>query len=241
MFSLSRKAVTWVVGVTVFSVLISAGITFLWYELDSNVTRFDVLAVAITIPMICAPISTYLGMKSREKIERLAQENERIANTDALTSLANRRAFFHHISLCYENRSSSTHPVAFIICDVDNFKVFNDQYGHATGDAVLIHVAKLIQSTLPERAFLARIGGEEFAIRCDCRVEDANLDQIASSLVKTVSETPFLLGDSTHTVTISVGVFIGTNHSPPETALSFADKAMYEAKSKGRNQFFRAA
>ena len=241
MFSLSRKAVTWIVGVTVFSVLISAGITYLWYELDSNITRFDTLAVAIAIPMICAPISTYLGMKSRQKIERLAQENERIANTDALTALANRRAFFRHVSIRYENRSGSTHPVAFIVCDIDNFKTFNDQFGHATGDAVLVHVANLIQSVLPERAFVARIGGEEFAIRYDCRAEDAYPDQIASALVKTISDTPLLLDNTTHRVTLSVGIYVATNHTSPETALSRADKAMYEAKSKGRNQFFRAA
>jgi diguanylate cyclase (GGDEF)-like protein len=180
-------------------------------------------------------------MKSREKIEQLARENERLANTDALTGLANRRAFFHHLATQFEERVAAEHPVTFIICDVDNFKLFNDSFGHATGDAVLSHVAVVIEQVLPRRAFTARIGGEEFAIRYDSRCEDSDPDDVAQRLVKAVADTPLILNGAEHRITLSVGAFVGSNHTSPEQALSSADQAMYAAKSNGRNQFVRAA
>jgi len=241
MFDLSTKALTWIVGVTAFSALISAAITFAWYELDSDVTRIDVIRVALFIPMICAPLCTYLGIRSREKIERLAIENERLANTDALTGLANRRAFFDHLAKRYEERSEAEHPITYIVCDVDNFKRFNDAFGHAIGDAVLVHIAALIEQVLPQRAFVARIGGEEFAIRYDSRARDAEIIADVDRMVDTIATTPLMLNGSAHNVTVSIGIFVGTNHTLPERALASADKAMYQAKSNGRNQFVRAA
>lgn len=238
---LSKTALFWIIGVTLFSTLLSAGITQLWYALDTDVTRFDVLSVAILIPMICAPICTFFGMKSRQKIEALAAENERLANTDALTGLPNRRAFFSHIHAQHTAPQDTPHPVTYIVCDIDRFKHFNDRFGHATGDAVLVHVAALISKALPRRAFVARIGGEEFAIRFDSRTGEADVDQIADHLVDSIAGQPLLLNGTIHTVTLSVGVFVSDTVAPPDRALSKADKAMYAAKSNGRNQFVRAA
>ena len=148
-------------GITLLSVCLSVGLTALWYELDTKVTREDILLVAILIPMICAPLCTYIGMKSRLKMEALALENARIANTDALTGLSNRRAFFDRVKSLSQAPDEPPGPVTYFVCDIDHFKHFNDQHGHATGDAVLSHVAKLIREALPQRALIARIGGEE--------------------------------------------------------------------------------
>ena len=229
------------IGLTLISVTLSGGFMLLWYELDSNVTRQDILTVAVLIPMICAPLCTYIGMKSRLKMEALARENERMANTDALTGLANRRAFFDHLAAEHEASRSAHHPVAHIICDVDHFKHFNDQHGHATGDAVLVHVARLIRSALPQRAFVARIGGEEFAAHLNCRADEDEADLLAERLVNHVADHPLALNGARLAVTISVGVFVGNNHLPPARALKAADEAMYEAKANGRNQYVLAA
>ena len=241
MFGLTKRSVFWIIGVTLFSTLVSAGITQLWYAVDSNVTRTDVLMVAIMIPMICAPICTYLGMKSRQKIVQLAQENERIANTDALTGLANRRAFFNHIEAAHTTDSVAPHAVTYLVCDVDNFKHFNDRHGHAVGDDVLVHVARLIKQAMPDRAYVARIGGEEFAIRIDCRADDCDANWLADRVVDGVSSEPLLRDGALLHVTLSVGVYVGTNQTAPARALFAADKAMYEAKANGRNQFVLAA
>ena len=241
MRGLTKRSMIWIVAVTLFSTVVSAGITQLWYVIDSDVTRMDVLAVAIVIPMICAPICTYFGMKSRQKIIQLAKENERIANTDALTGLANRRAFFNHIKTAHAPDSHASHAVTYLVCDVDNFKHFNDRHGHAAGDDVLVHVARLIQDVMPDRAFIARIGGEEFAIRLDCRTDDCDANWLADRLVDGVASQPLIREGALLNVTLSVGVYIATHEDAPERALSAADKAMYEAKSNGRNQFVLAA
>ncbi|MEO0452049.1 MAG: GGDEF domain-containing protein [Pseudomonadota bacterium] len=229
------------IGLTLISVTLSAGFMLLWYELDSNVTREDILTVAVLIPMICAPLCTYIGMKSRLKMDALALENKRMAETDPLTGLANRRAFFDHLAAEHVASETEHHPVAHIVCDVDNFKHFNDQHGHATGDAVLVHVAQLIHDALPQRAFVARIGGEEFAAHLNCRADEDEADLLAEHLVDHVANHPLALNGARLPVTISVGVFVGNNHLPPARALKAADEAMYAAKANGRNQYVLAA
>ena len=228
-------------GITLLSVCLSAGFTTLWYEIDSNVTRQDILLVAILIPMICAPLCTYLGMKSRLKVEALAIENARIANTDALTGLLNRRAFFQEIQTLFETPQKPAGPVTYFVCDIDHFKQFNDQHGHATGDAVLAHVAKLIREALPQRALIARIGGEEFAIRLNNRAGMSDANFFANRLIDKVASEPLMLEGQRHTVTLSVGVFVGDQYTSPTQALKAADHAMYDAKADGRNRYVRAA
>ena len=228
-------------GITLLSVCLSAGITSLWYEIDTHVTRQDIFLVAILIPMICAPLCTYIGMKSRLKVEALALENARIANTDALTGLCNRRAFFDKIQTLFETPQKPTGSVTYFICDIDHFKQFNDQHGHATGDAVLAHVANLIRQALPQRALIARIGGEEFAIRLNNRAGISDAMVFADRLVDQVAKKPLFLDGHQHAVTLSVGMFVGDQHTSPTQALRAADQAMYEAKSNGRNRYVRAA
>lgn len=228
-------------GITLLSVCLSAGFTALWYEIDTKVTREDILLVAILVPMICAPLCTYIGMKSRLKMEALALENARIANTDALTGLSNRRAFFDRVQSLSQAQDEPPGPVTYFVCDIDHFKHFNDQHGHATGDAVLSHVAKLIREALPQRALIARIGGEEFAIRLNHRMGQCDANDFADRLIDRVARQPLLLDGHRHSVTLSVGVFVGDQHTPPARALKAADDAMYAAKANGRNQFVRAA
>ncbi|MEL6693365.1 MAG: GGDEF domain-containing protein [Pseudomonadota bacterium] len=228
-------------GITLLSVCLSAGITSLWYEMDSNVTRGDILFVAILIPMICAPLCTYIGMKSRLKMEALALENERIANTDALTGLSNRRAFFDKIQALFETPQEPAGRVTYFVCDIDHFKHFNDQHGHATGDAVLSHVARLIRQTLPQRALIARIGGEEFAVRLNNRTDRSDASIFADRLVDRVAREPLIVDGHRLAVTLSVGVFVGDELTPPVQALKAADEAMYAAKANGRNQYVWAA
>ena len=228
-------------GITLLSVCLSAGLTSLWYEIDANVTRQDILLVAILIPMICAPLCTYIGMKSRLKMEALALENARIANTDALTGLSNRRAFFDEIQTLSQTSQETPGPVTYFVCDIDHFKHFNDQHGHATGDAVLSHVARLIRGALPQRALIARIGGEEFAIRLNHRKGQSDANVFADRLIYRVASEPLILDGHCHTVTLSVGVFVGDQYTPAVQALKAADQAMYAAKANGRNRYVRAA
>lgn len=227
----------WVFGVTCFSVLVSGGATFILFEIDPEVIRSDVQTVSIILPLFIAPTCTLLVLKEKFKAQRLAEENQHLANTDVLTELPNRRAFFNA-----QLGSSSDAPgeLAYIICDIDGFKQFNDRFGHDTGDQVLIHVARTIQSTIPEGAFVARLGGEEFGIKISVESEE-HARQLAEQMVASISRASLIFGGQSHNVTISAGVCIVSSDFEQSKAMSSADKAMYRAKSQGKNRVVLAA
>ena len=237
---LTRYAVLLSLAVTVFSVFVSVAFTSLWFELDTDVTRTDVLTVATVIPLFCGPICTLYGVRGRQRIQELASENERLAYTDMLTGLPNRRAFFTQIATPVMTAPGALQSVAFIVCDIDNFKAFNDEYGHNVGDQVLVHIANLIKTALPESATVARLGGEEFVVFCSDTAA-VDVDAVAANLVETVAATPLSFEGHLFNVTMSVGVSVSMASGDPARAIRDADRAMYEAKSKGRNQFVRAA
>jgi diguanylate cyclase (GGDEF)-like protein len=101
--------------------------------------------------------------REMEQVKLELDEYKRIANTDPLTRLANRRAFDEALSNLYDDKRAAMYH-ALIVADVDHFKKFNDAYGHPVGDRVLGIVAAVMKSTLRKDVFLARTGGEEFAV-----------------------------------------------------------------------------
>lgn len=237
---LTRHTVLRTLCITIPCVLASAMITMLWFELNGGISRLDALIVSTLIPLISAPVCTLIGVRARQKIQEMAGENERLANTDVLTGLANRRAFFTQIAKPHLGPVTETDTVAFILCDIDSFKAFNDQHGHETGDHVLKHVAGLIQSTLPSNAGVARLGGEEFVVYVK-QADRMDIDGLAAKLISTVAATPLKHDGQYHAVTMSVGLHVTTSDADPDRALRNADRAMYSAKANGRNQFVRAA
>ncbi len=231
------KSALWVFSITAFSVLVSGGVTFVLFEIDPEVVRSDVQIVSLILPIFVAPICTILVLRERHKARQFAEENRLLANTDALTELPNRRAFFNAAT---DVLSTREHALAYMICDIDGFKHFNDRYGHDTGDQVLIHVARTIRNTIPDDALVARLGGEEFGIRILVESEKAG-KQIAEQIVNSVELAPLVFGGRSHKVTISAGVCIANADLGQSQAMSSADKAMYEAKSQGKNRVVLAA
>ncbi len=166
--------------------------------------------------------------KLREQLAESSQE----ARCDKLTNLPNRRAFEE--KLAELERSSSTLSLA--ICDIDNFKRINDQYGHGVGDRVLRMVADTLRAGCG-RNMVARLGGEEFVVL----FEDMATDEAAEILDDTralLAGRHFKLRDSDAPIgriTFSAGVAAGVK-KPSGNALSRADALLYEAKNGGRNQ-----
>jgi diguanylate cyclase (GGDEF)-like protein len=142
------------------------------------------------------------------------------AQTDALTGLPNRRTWEAHLTRI----GSDGEPLAIAILDLDHFKEFNDTYGHPTGDRLLKETAAAWRDQLRTGDFLARIGGEEFGLLLpDCDINTAA--EVTDRLRRNVTQ---------HR-TCSAGL---TAHQPGETAesaIARADKALYQAKSEGRN------
>lgn len=171
----------------------------------------------------------------QETLEKLAYQTEH----DALTGLANRRAFDRTLDIEMERSKRARTPLSLAIFDLDNFKSINDTYGHPKGDEVLASFASKLQGTTRRYDLAARYGGEEFA-----------LIMAGSGLVKAQRLLKRLLmefraieftapdGNSLFNVTCSVGLtcYKGSIDISAEAVLKLADDALYEAKTSGKDQ-----
>jgi len=165
------------------------------------------------------------------------REFERMATIDGLTGLQNRRwlddVFARHLERCA--RTDTTASLLF--ADVDNFKEFNDRYGHLTGDRALQHVAGVLVACLRPTGLIARYGGEEFAVLLPgTTLEQAML--VAERVRATLAGKPISMeehGDTPVAITLSLGVAQMRQGDTLATLAAAADSALYRAKSDGRN------
>ena len=167
---------------------------------------------------------------------RLFGEVQRLAITDPLTGLHNRRHFFELAEHEFDRVRRYKHPLSAIMLDFDHFKKVNDTYGHAVGDQVLQTVAVRCRENLREVDILGRYGGEEFAILLP-ETASPVAQQTAERLRQCVAEASVLTDGGPVAVTISLGV-AGLTPDTPDLAslLDHADSAMYVAKQAGRNR-----
>lgn len=178
-------------------------------------------------------------IRKRKAIEArnaaLVVQLERQALSDALTGLLNRRAFEKEAVATIARAARSAAPIAVGIADIDHFKSINDRYGHSVGDSILKAVAAAILSVTRDTDIVARIGGEEFGLLFPCASID-QASQAAERLQQAVSQVRLPLENGAEVrVTISIGVSPLVGRGLDE-ALIAADKALYIAKSKGRNR-----
>jgi len=163
----------------------------------------------------------------------------RLALTDPVTQLANRRLISTHLEKLITGSVRHQDHGAVLLIDLDGFKLVNDSYGHVTGDAVLVEVAKRLQSIVRAEDNVGRLGGDEFIVLLhrlggDERLAHARALQVADTLIKTISK-PFDYQDKTLHVGASIGIrLLGLDELEPETAINEADSAMYRAKEAGR-------
>ncbi len=173
-----------------------------------------------------------------EVIRQELDEYKRIANTDSLTRLANRRAFDERLASLY-NAEHARPFTTLLVADIDHFKKVNDTYGHPVGDKILATVATVIRSNLRRDAFVARTGGEEFAIIVtDSTVEESMA--IAERVRLALANTPFKnskTGVNYGPITLSLGVCQASVADDPVDLYQKADIALYCAKNSGRNRW----
>ena len=159
---------------------------------------------------------------------------------DALTNLNNRRQFETRLSQEIAITKRQENPLCAMMLDIDFFKKVNDTYGHAAGDEVLRTVAGIIKQALRESDIPARYGGEEFAVLLPfTHLEEAKI--VGERLRKAVEEASITINEDTEdekqiNVTISMGIAEFDKLESGEALFERADKALYEAKTNGRNQ-----
>jgi diguanylate cyclase len=178
---------------------------------------------------------------SKQEIEQLHQNLETVRTeslTDPLTTLANRKFFDSELGKAIAEAKQSGEPLSLLMSDVDRFKVFNDRFGHLTGDQVLRLVAMSVKQNVKGQDIAARYGGEEFAIalpKTALRQATTLADHIrravmTKELIKRSS------GERLGRVTISIGVALLRSTDTPQSLIERADKCLYAAKRHGRNR-----
>ncbi|QQE11104.1 GGDEF domain-containing protein [Planctomycetota bacterium] len=182
-----------------------------------------------------------MTIENNQRLDELEKQNDKLisaAQKDPLTGLANRRMFDSALREGYLKSSEADFPLSLILFDIDHFKRINDEYGHLAGDRVLVMIAKLLQEHEPEGGCIARFGGEEFTLVLP-RLGVASAAQIAEHMRIRIEQMRFDIGGEKRIhVTVSAGV-AGRDHLRQLTSemelLDCADKALYAAKSSGRN------
>ena len=179
--------------------------------------------------------------KQQDRLRDTVRSGLNAAVTDPLTGLYNRRYVEPHLARLAEQSRKSGRKLAVMMIDIDHFKAINDTHGHAAGDKVLVQLSNRLRENLRAIDLVARMGGEEFLVAMPrtC-VADARL--AADRLRRLVNTSPFDLGDGQPAikVTVSVGVALSQQIDAESWAMGKicdqADRALYDAKSAGRNQ-----
>ncbi|MEX0852427.1 MAG: GGDEF domain-containing protein [Bauldia sp.] len=171
--------------------------------------------------------------------ERIELRYINAAHVDSLTGVANRRAFFDSAERVFRRCRENGAPVAMIMFDLDRFKSVNDTDGHRTGDAVLRLFADTARGLLRPSDLFGRYGGEEFVVVLPNTTIDAAF-VIAERVRRAFAEACRPLDGLTIGATVSAGVAAGGADATLDETLIAADKAMYRAKTRGRNRVERA-
>jgi diguanylate cyclase (GGDEF)-like protein len=194
----------------------------------------DFINKPVQADIVRARVRNYLALKKQ------GDQLRRWSMLDGLTGLANRRAFDMALDTEWERAEKSGESLGLVLCDIDYFKLYNDLYGHPSGDACLQSVAAVLRDGATNQYdVVARYGGEEFALLLP-GVEAADAAQVAQRLCAAVSalEIPHAGSHVSSHVTLSLGV---ATHTPlpgsrPGVLVRAADEALYQAKDEGRNR-----
>jgi diguanylate cyclase (GGDEF)-like protein len=169
------------------------------------------------------------------ELEKLYADMQKLAITDGLTGLYNRRGFFELSQREVERAKRFDRAYSIIILDIDHFKAINDTHGHETGDQVLEKLAGRLSAELRKVDILGRYGGEEFSLLLP-ETNSAGASIVAERLRCCIADEPIETSQGFLNVTISVGLATLTvNTMTLEELLRRADQALYKAKESGRN------
>ncbi|MCC2607609.1 GGDEF domain-containing protein [Planctobacterium marinum] len=176
------------------------------------------------------------------RIEKALSEKQielhKLNRTDPLTQSHNRRCFTEHFESLWQRCILTQQPLSLLMLDIDHFKSINDDFGHPTGDQCLVHFVKTISPITEQyQAQLYRYGGEEFAILVQGKNE-AQTAELAEQTRTALESTPLNTGDSSIRMTLSAGTccVVPTVSNSKIRLIELADKALYSAKTAGRNR-----
>lgn len=201
---------------------------------------YDADLVTALQPLSVALAALIHARELESQRQQAAKELERLATTDELTGLINRRHFLELARTALARGDRDGLPLTLALLDLDHFKQFNDRYGHAGGDAVLRHFAVLASAALRGTDVLARIGGEEFAVLMH-DTDGPGAAVVLERLRAAVEQTALSFEGQDLTVRLSGGwAVVGPSRPRIEELMAQADAALYRAKTGGRNRVLSA-
>lgn len=205
--------------------------------LEDPVLRFIYVGMHAVVSLATASIAGSLSAQVERTIHSMQSQAEqmgKLAHTDPLTSLANRRQLFEQLEQEFARAKRYRRPFCLLYIDLDGFKTINDQFGHLFGDEILRGSARSMRAVLRTTDLLARIGGDEFAVLLP-ETDLAGATSVASKLRKALVAYGSQLSPSMPSLTLSVGIGqIKPDDEAIEEILGRADKAQYLAKSSGK-------
>ena len=183
----------------------------------------------------------YLLEQEKQQLQQLSGELAQLSRSDQLTRLPNRRYFDEMLDMQWQKALRDKDVVNLMFMDIDDFKRFNDHYGHQAGDECLLQVADALGGQVPRSSdFVARYGGEEFVALFQ-RTNRAGLEKIAKRLIQSVDELRIHHAKSrcSEFVTLSMGIasLQPTQENGPDDLVKLADEALYRAKEQGRHRY----
>lgn len=156
---------------------------------------------------------------------------ERLADEDALTPIANRRAFVRELTRMVAFSQRYRSPASVVYFDVNGMKQINDVHGHAAGDAALTHIAKMLLDNIRSSDIVGRLGGDEFGVIL-AQTNEQQANQKAASLARAISETPLRWNNREIAVSAAYGVHSFSGVDDAQQAIDAADRAMYQQKRR---------
>jgi diguanylate cyclase (GGDEF)-like protein len=227
-FTLSVTLIT-----TIASQALLIAVFLLWGNAAFEFPRVLLLGALLPL-LLAAPVSWVLATRQRELADTHARF-AKLALTDPLTGLPNRRAFFSHATEALTGMRLNGRHGALLVIDADRFKDLNDAHGHSIGDAALCHIGGILGECLRKTDLACRLGGEEFAVFLP-GVTAADAASMAHRIVAAVAERPMLADALIIRVSVSCGYADTTVSYDLQRLYKAADDAMYGAKAAGRNR-----
>ena len=178
-------------------------------------------------------------LKNRQVLQdraRVVNKLEELAITDGLTKLYNLRHFYNQLEVEIGRSNRYGHSLSLLLLDIDNFKVYNDSYGHLEGDKILVRLSQIIKSCLRNMDSAYRYGGEEFTVILP-ETKGKKAKNVANRIKRAVELERFLPEpDKVVTITISIGLTEYFKNEQLSKVIKRADQAMYNSKAQGRNR-----
>jgi len=179
-------------------------------------------------------VGTVHDITERKHAEQLIH---RMAHHDDLTDLPNRKMFYDRLGQELSRASRNMESIAILYLDLDGFKAVNDSLGHKVGDALLVEVARRLQTCVRKMDSVARLGGDEFSIILADIKSRFDIERVAQKIIQVMNQ-PYFIAEKNLYIGASIGIAIYPEHGTTiETLINHADEAMYQVKNSGKNSY----